>query len=373
MPWHPTGSAGVFVANASAFVPPPLATRLRASTALPASQASSRTTLGWDWGYGPAVLNQLFVGGARQTLARYPNADPEDPVAGRCLRNAAGEVPAGGCASRISPQHGGNKSQPGGTPLTAKLNNYPTCEMAHCANRGLSPTWGCPECWTCGTFGPYWVNHPPSGHPVYDGDTPVVPGWRNGSLTAFWSDVFARPGGVVSPEIGARSSHWGLGRSLAGAVVHMLHGALWGSWGFSIASVDPAASALTFGYGGYQEARGWSVTAESFFFVEGVKHELDAPHEWWFDPESFEIFYHPAHGVDAAGLARMEFSLPGLNALVSVAASDPAPRAPRVKNVRFDGIEFSETRATLMSERFEVPSAGDWSVWRGAAVEIENA
>ena len=30
----------------------------------------------------------------------------------------------------------------------------------------------------------------------------MVSGWRNGSLTAFWSDVFARLDGVVAPEIG---------------------------------------------------------------------------------------------------------------------------------------------------------------------------
>lgn len=46
------------------------------------------------------------------------------------------------------------------------------------------------------------MNPPPPGNPVYDGEAPVVSGWRNGSLTAFWSDVFARLDGVVAPEIG---------------------------------------------------------------------------------------------------------------------------------------------------------------------------
>eukprot|EP01045_Picozoa_sp_COSAG04_P038183 COSAG04_NODE_10111_length_803_cov_2.504261_1_plen_89_part_00 len=70
------------------------------------------------------------------------------------------------------------RKQPAGSPRTRKLNNYPSCEMAHCVSTGLSPTWGCDECHTCGTFGPYWVNDPPPGHPIY-GKKPLVYGWEN--------------------------------------------------------------------------------------------------------------------------------------------------------------------------------------------------
>jgi len=43
-----------------------------------------------------------------------------------------------------------------------------------------------------------------------------------------------------------------------------------------------------------------------------------------------------------------------------------------VKNVGFSGVRFAHA-ATTQLRRYEVPSGGDWSVFRGGAVEIENA
>ena len=39
----------------------------------------------------------------------------------------------------------------------------------------------------------------------------------------------------------------------------------------------------------------------------------------------------------------------------------------------FDVELFIQTRSTFMSEPYEVPSAGDWSVHRGGAVFVEHA
>merc|ERR1712066_70220 len=41
-------------------------------------------------------------------------------------------------------------------------------------------------------------------------------------------------------------------------------------------------------------------------------------------------------------------------------------------NVSFVGFDFTETRATYLSQ-YEVPSGGDWSIHRGAAVFIQDS
>jgi hypothetical protein len=221
--WLPWKSEGVFKADLSAVLPPAVKAALRAAYRLRTPQQA------WDYGQPPALVNQLFVDDARQILARWPNGLPEEE-SGLCLQAAAPHwgVVEGGCKSWVTPDGGVIDKQPPGIPRTKKLNNYPQCEMKFCVNRGLSPKFGCPECHTCGTFGPYFVTDPPLGHPVYDGRTDVQYSWRNTSLAAFWSDIFSRPAGVVSAAVVNRSLSRSWSNPRSGSV-QMFHGALWGS------------------------------------------------------------------------------------------------------------------------------------------------
>jgi hypothetical protein len=260
--------------------------------------------------------------------------------------------------------------------------------ISHCVNRGLSPTWGCAECTTCGTFGPYFVNDPPPGHPIYDGRTDVQYGWDNTSLTAFWSDIFDRPGGVRSTVAVARSRSRAWAKPEAGSI-HMFHGALWGWWAYSIASISHDRDEIMFGYGGHQEARGWTVTTKSNFFVEGILEELDMQNEWVFEPSTFTLYLHGSKQHNSSGpwvAPQGSVSIPLLNTLVSIASNRSAISASMnnkssidrgeivyVHDVSFQGFEFTQTRATYLSEPYEVPSAGDWSVVRSGSVFIENA
>jgi hypothetical protein len=121
-------------------------------------------------------------------------------------------------------------------------------------NRGNSPTLGCPECsGSWGTF-KYDIFDPPAGHPVYNKPMPGI-GWKNNSLFSFWNDPLSRPGGVKSSKLKKDYKE-----DIAGAVVHMFHGSLWGGWQYQVAGVaqkfPDGGQALAFGYGGYQEARG---------------------------------------------------------------------------------------------------------------------
>merc|ERR1719460_3077857 len=58
-----------------------------------------------------------------------------------------------------------------------------------------------------------------------------------------------------------------------------------------------------------------------------------------------------------------EVVAPLLDTLVSVKGA---------KGVSIEGIQFTETRATYL-EQYEVPSGGDWSIHRGAAVFVQDS
>jgi hypothetical protein len=139
-----------------------------------------------------------------------------------------------------------------------------------------------------------------------------------------------------------------------------------------------------------QEARGWSVTSKSKFYVEGILEELDVDGEWYFEPSTFTLYLHgdgknrrdnssSGSGGGAGWSAPTgEVSIPLLATLVSVASNrsafilNPANKE-RVHDVSMIGFEFTQTRSTYLSEPYEVPSAGDWSVVRSGTVFVENA
>jgi hypothetical protein len=82
------------------------------------------------------------------------------------------------------------------------------------------------------------------------------------------------------------------------AVVHMFHSGLWGGWQFQVSQQQTNASTLHFGYGGYQEARGSSVSSQHYF-VENVLEELDAAGEWYLDPKpKIPILYFWPNNTD---------------------------------------------------------------------------
>jgi hypothetical protein len=105
------------------------------------------------------------------------------------------------------------------------------------------------------------------------------------------------------------------------------------------------------------------------FYVENVLEELDMPGEWYFSAKNSTLYFWP-NGTDTdassagdAGGGAKELVAPLLDTLISVKGA---------KDVSIEGIEFTETRATYL-EQYEVPSGGDWSIHRGAAVFIEDS
>lgn len=94
-----------------------------------------------DFGPPPQRWNSLFADGVRQVRARFPNANPQDGT-GICF--SATNRPGEGCNGYLEAEGSAGQTMP--APGGRAVSMGP--------NRGSSPTLGCPECGTWGTFKP---------------------------------------------------------------------------------------------------------------------------------------------------------------------------------------------------------------------------
>eukprot|EP00038_Savillea_parva_P031470 m.86905 g.86905 ORF g.86905 m.86905 type:complete len:585 (-) comp9682_c0_seq2:137-1891(-) len=206
-----------------------------------------------------------------------------------------------------------------------------------------------------GTF-EYTIYSPPDGHPVYNKPMPDW-SWTNTSYFTFWGDLLSRPAGVkYGGQINKTYAN------AATAVVHMFHGGLWGGWQYQVAAQDAANQALLFSHGGYQEARGSGINS-NHFYVENVLEELDVPGEWYYDPVASKVYIYPNGTTDTTLAPGDDIVAPVLSAIVRIEGAT---------DVTFSGFVITETRATYL-DQYEVPSGGDWSVHRGAAIEVVDS
>ena len=80
----------------------------------------------------------------------------------------------------------------------------------------------------------------------------------------------------------------------------------------------------------------------NWFWIEGVREELDQPGEWFLDRQTRRLHYMPAPGVDPNTL---NIGAPVLNRLVN--AKGDVNAGTHVQHVHFAGIEFRHTEFTL--------------------------
>ncbi len=80
----------------------------------------------------------------------------------------------------------------------------------------------------------------------------------------------------------------------------------------------------------------------SWFWIEGVREELDEPGEWFLDPASGRLHYMPQPGVDPN---KLEIVVPFLNRLIDVKGDVNA--GTHVQHVRFEGLQFRHTNSTI--------------------------
>lgn len=113
--------------------------------------------------------------------------------------------------------------------------------------------------------------------------------------------------------------------------------------------------------------------------VNGVKEELDAPGEYYFEPASrtLYLFYNasvyppgtPPPAPDAPPPPSLELIAPTLEVFFDVAGASPADPA---RDVVFAGLAFRDQREAMLGD-WVVPSGGDWALRRAGAITVENA
>jgi hypothetical protein len=106
----------------------------------------------------------------------------------------------------------------------------------------------------------------------------------------------------------------------------------------TVTAVNPATGRIDLA--GSERHR--EIDAGSWFWIEGVREELDEPGEWFLDPATGRLHYLPQPGVDPNTL---EFIAPYLNRIVN--AQGDVNAGTHVANVHFDRLEFRHTTFTL--------------------------
>ena len=356
---EPAVIAGARLLTGLAWAPAPQGGGVQAApVSLPDPRLQAWMDAGSTLAPPPPVVNELYINGVRQLRARYPNGNPGNS-GGVCFSKPQRD--GEGCAAYSTCSMGDGGSRQPAPPAVAHISNITP-------NRGNSPTQGCPQCTDYGTFA-YSIFPPPPNHPVYNSPLPGS-GWTNSSHWTFWGSLFDRSGAVVvntgcDPHW-TRASNWTHPEL---AVLQTFHMQLWGGWSFAVSDVSapkPGQVRLGLAYGGYQEARGGAMGSGGggHFYVENVLQELDAPGEWYYDPYGRTLYSLP----NATDLSTAAVSVPLLQTLVSVVGSPGAP----VVNVSFTGLTFTQSSSAFL-EAFEVPSGGDWSIHRGAALFVQEA
>lgn len=85
-----------------------------------------------------------------------------------------------------------------------------------------------------------------------------------------------------------------------------------------------------------------SIQGGNWFWIEGVKEELDQPGEWYLDHAEGRLYFMPEPGVDPNTLMIVA---PRLNVIVD--AKGDVERRTHVEYVNFSGLEFRHTTFTL--------------------------
>ena len=134
---------------------------------------------------------------------------------------------------------------------------------------------------------------------------------------------------------GAVKAAWGKARD---AQVNLVNDNKYTSQISEMTSVDADRSLIRLGP---RELLG-SISTNSWFWIEGVREELDQPREWFLDTAAGRLYYWPEAGKD---LSQQEIIAPRLNALIVLKGDVNA--GTHVEHVQFRGLEFQHTTYSL--------------------------
>lgn len=219
-------------------------------------------------------------------------------------------------------------------PVTWK--SAPGARVIWCAGRAI------PSRWSKGSDGVWVVDLDGIGPANWNFRQLFVDG-RRATRARFPNADAARPllfatgGGrdhaIVAPT--QAKAAWGRARDAQINIVPQWR--FFNQWN-TVAGVDPATGRIDLA----DSERHAKIGAGDWFWIEGVREELDQPGEWFLDAEGHRLSYLPAPGVDPNTL---EIVAPALTRLVTVRGDVNA--GTHVSNVHFEGIEFRHTDFTL--------------------------
>ena len=106
----------------------------------------------------------------------------------------------------------------------------------------------------------------------------------------------------------------------------------------TVAAVNPTTGRIDLA----NSERHRTIDGGSWFWIEGLREELDEPGEWFLDTTAGCLHYMPQPGVDPNTLS---FVAPYLNRIVN--AKGDVNAGTHVAHVHFDGLEFRHTTFTL--------------------------
>ena len=266
----------------------------------------------------PNVFTSLFINGRRAVRARYPDGNPE--TTGLYTNNTGYVSKADGW---LAPQ----KYPPAvEINIEAPQRNGTHFPLFQVGLGGPVEMFNPPQS--------YWGQRAPNGGVTYE----VPSGLEYPSDVDFVNRTWS------NPDTG---------------IVHAFHGRHWGNWLFKLADRDEDLRYLTFGSGGFQEARGSRGGAE--WYVENIFEELDSPGEWFYNQSTKTLYLYPNGSLPTEGIGT------NLESLIEIRGSTDS----LVVNVTLLNLEFAHSATTFLSD-YEVPSGGDWSVHRGGTVFVEG-
>lgn len=144
-------------------------------------------------------------------------------------------------------------------------------------------------------------------------------------------------------------------------IVHAFHVNNWGNFQFRIQELDLANSTIHLGEGGWQAQRRYGVGlgrknhGGSPFYIENIIEELDAPFEWFHDPQTDTLYFKPPAG---ANLKDVSIEASVISRIIEVEGAE---------HIHFAGFHLTQTQTTFMDAYADL-ARGDWAIHRGGAV-----
>ena len=185
----------------------------------------------------------------------------------------------------------------------------------------------------------------------------------------FWCSSAPPAGSTYNVPAGVTLPPGLLGANYSGVVAgqtifHAFHGDRWADWKFAVEAADAASGVISWSYGGFQDARGW--TAGDTFMLEGMLSLLDDYDEWFLDEGQVPMqLYVMVNNTAPAPSADSAFIATRLDSLLRVNGSAAAPAT----GVAVRGVTFAHTAPTFMKP-FASASGGDWSLRVDAALVL---